>query len=117
MGEFATECTWDTIILLPKGGGNYHYIGMVEVIREVISIIINRRLEDSIEFHNGLHELRERRGTGTSTLEAKILNQIVVMHQAVLYKIFLDIQKAYDVMYKGRALSILEGYGGGPQVC
>ena len=48
IGELALDCTWNTIILLPKGGGEYHVIGLVEVLWKVISIIIDRRLEESI---------------------------------------------------------------------
>ena len=48
IGELALDCTWNTIILLPKGGGEYHVIGLVEVLWKVISIIIDRCLEESI---------------------------------------------------------------------
>ena len=48
MGELDTECMWDTIVLLPKGGGEYHNIRLVEVIWKVIAIIIDRSLKDSI---------------------------------------------------------------------
>ena len=48
IGELVLDCTRNTIILLPKGGGEYHVIGLVEVLWKVISIIIDRRLEESI---------------------------------------------------------------------
>ena len=31
-GELVLECTWATGALIPKGGGEYHGIGLVEVI-------------------------------------------------------------------------------------
>ena len=46
--ELALYCTCNTVILTPKGGGEYHVIGLVEVLWKVISIIIDRRLEESI---------------------------------------------------------------------
>ena len=47
----------------------------------------------------------------------KLLQKIVLMSQEVLYEIFVDIQKAYDALDQGCALSILEGYRLGTQVC
>ena len=64
-GELATECTWATFIILTKGSGNYRIIGLIEVIWKVISIMVNRRLVDLIEFHDVLHNFREWRVTRT----------------------------------------------------
>ena len=44
--ELAIECTWDNVVLIPNGGGDYYSIGLVKVIWKVIFIIINRCLED-----------------------------------------------------------------------
>ena len=44
-------------------------------------------------------------------MEAKLLQHITGMQQEVLYEIFVDIQKDYDVLYQGRALTIQEEYG------
>ena len=49
-------------------------------------------------------------------LEAKLLQQIAVMRQAVMYEICLDIHKAYDALDQGHALTVLERYGVVPQV-
>ena len=54
------------------------------------------------------------RGTGTATLEAKLLQQLAAMREKVLYVIFLDLTKAYDALDMSRCLGILEGYGFGP---
>ena len=35
----------------------------------------------------------------------------MVIRQAVLCKIFVDLYEAYDALYRGRALDILEEYG------
>ena len=84
-------CTWNTVILLPKGGDEYQGIGLVGVIWKVISIIIYRRLVESIEFHDVLHMFRVLRGTGTATLESKTFQDITGIQKEFLYDIFVDI--------------------------
>ena len=37
------------------------------------------------------------------------------MREAVLHTIFLDLQKAYNALYRYRCLAILEGCGVGPR--
>ena len=61
-----------------------------------------------------LNPWRAGRDTGTATLEAKLLQQLVALREEVLYVIFLDLTKAYDALDKSRCLEILEGYGVGP---
>ena len=78
------ECTWATYILIPKGGGEYHGIGLVEVIWKAIAIRIDQRLVDYIEFHYILHRFIAWRGTGTTNLDTKKLQQIAVLWQEVL---------------------------------
>ena len=96
IGELVLDCTWDTVILLPKGGGEYQGIGLVGVLWKVISIIIDRRLAESIELYDVLHMFRVWRGTFTATLEAKILQEIMGMRKEVLYEIFIGLHKAND---------------------
>ena len=62
-----------------------------------------------------LHGFRVDRGTGTATLEAKLLQKLATMREEVLYVIFIDLQKAYDALDRDRCLEILEGYGVGPR--
>ena len=74
-------------------------------------MILHRRLTAEIKLHDALHGFRESRGTGTATLEAKLLQQLVAMREEVLYVIFLDLTKAYDALDRSRSLEILKGYG------
>ena len=83
------------------GRGEYRGIGLVEVLWKVIAIIINHSFEGYIKFHNILHGLRSQRGTRKATLEAKLLQHILVLRQEVFYEIFVDIHKAYDALYQG----------------
>ena len=59
--------------LIPKGGKDYWGIGLVEVMWKVVAVILNHCFTASIANHDFLHGFREGRGTGTDTLEAKLL--------------------------------------------
>ena len=82
---------------------------------KLVAVILNLRLTDSIAFHDFLHGFRTGRGTGTATLEAKLLQQIAALREEVLYVIFLYLHKAYDALDRYRCLEILEEYGMGPR--
>ena len=113
-GDLAEEATWQAVVLIPKGKGDYRGIGLVEVMWKLVVVILNRRFTSSITFHDVLHGVRAGRGTETATLEAKLLQQLAAMREEVLYVIFLDLTKAYDAFDRSRCLDILEGYGVGP---
>ena len=110
------EATWQAIIIIPKGGGEYHGIGIVGVACKAVEVILNIRFTTSITYHNSLHGFRAGRGTGNTTLEVKILQQVTAMREVVLHVIFLDLHKLYNALDKSRCLEILEGYGVGPRV-
>ena len=66
------------------GKKDYHGIGLVEVMWKVAAEILNRRLTASITFHDFLHGFWAGRGTGTTTLKAKMLQQLVALREEVL---------------------------------
>ena len=76
----------------------------MEVIWKVVAEILHRRLTTSITYHDFLHGFRAGRGTGTATLEANLLQQLVAMIEEVLYVVFLDLHKAYDALDRSRCL-------------
>ena len=45
------------------------------------------------QFHDFIHGFGAGRGTGTSDLEAKLLQNLMATRKEVLYNIFLDLQK------------------------
>ena len=87
----------------------------MEVMWKVVAAILHCQLATAITYHAFLHGFREGRGTGTATLEAKLIQQLAAMKEEVLYVIFLDLTKAYDALDRSRRLEILEGYGVGPR--
>ena len=89
---------------------------MVEVTWKVVAVILHRRLTAGIKFHDALHGFWEGCGTGTATLEAKLLQQLSAMREEVLYVIFPDLTKAYDALDRSRSMEILKGYGVGDRV-
>ena len=83
----------------------------MEVIWKVVGAIINLRFIASITYHDFICGFRAGSGTGTVTLKAKLLQQLAALREEVLYVIFLDLHKAYDILDRSRCLEILEGYG------
>ena len=51
---------------------------------KVVAVILNRRFVSSITYHDALYGFRAGRGTGTATLEAKLLQQLAAMREEVL---------------------------------
>ena len=88
----------------------------MEVTWKVVAVILHHRLMTAITFHDALHGFREGCGTGTATLEAKLLHQLAAMREEVIYMIFLYLTKAYDALDKSRSLEILKGYRVGERV-
>ena len=65
----------------------------------------------AITIQNIVHGFWEGRGTGTAALEAKLLQQLSAMREAVLFGIFLNLQKEYYALDWDRCLVILAAYG------
>ena len=103
-GKLAEEAAWQTVVMIPKGKGEFRGIGLVEVTWKVMAVILHRRLTTGLQLHDALHGFREGCGTGTATLEAKLLQQLTAMREEVLYVIFLDLIKAYDALDRSRVL-------------
>ena len=75
--------------------------------------LLKLRLTAAIFFQENLHGFWAGQGTGTAALESKLLQQLTSMREAVIFKVFLDIWKAYNTLDRERALDLLILYGVG----
>ena len=66
---------WVITVLIPKGGGEYQGIGLMEPIWKVLERVVDHRLE-TIVMHDSLHGCLKHRGTGTAIIEAKLAQQL-----------------------------------------
>ena len=71
---------------------------------------------EAITFYDILHGFWGFRGTGTAALKANLLQQRMTMREAVLFEVFLDLQKADADLDQDRCREIIAAYGVGPRV-
>ena len=114
-GRLLTECMWQMVVLIPKGNGGFRGNGILEVLWKALLRVINRRIRAAVKFHGVLHGFWVGWGMGTASLETKLLQQLTDMREEVLYKVFLNLRKAYDELDRERCMEILMGYGVGPR--
>ena len=91
---------WQTVVLIPKWKGGFQSIGFVKVFWKAVTRLLNRWLMEAISYHNSLHGFWAGEWTGTAALKANLIQQLTSMREAVLFRLFLDIQKAYDTLDK-----------------
>ena len=58
--------------------------------------LLNRWLMAAITYHDALHGFWEGQSVGNAALEAKLLQQLTAVRDAVIFEVFLDLQKAYN---------------------
>ena len=106
-GVLAEKATWQIVFLIPKVGGDYRGIGLVGVVWKAVAVILNCRLTAYITYHDSLHGFRAGHGTGTATLDIKLLQQVTAIKEAVLHTIFLVLKNAYNELDRSRCLDTL----------
>ena len=111
----AEEVTFQAVFLIPKEGGDYCGIGHIEVVGKAVAVILNSRFTASITYHDSLCGFQASCGTGTATLEVRLLQQVTTMREAVLHAIFLDLKNSYDALDRSSCLDIMEVYGVSPR--
>ena len=63
-GHLAEECTWQIVLIIPKGHGDFSGIGLVKVMCKMVTGIMNLRIILVISFHYTLQGFHAGRGTG-----------------------------------------------------
>jgi hypothetical protein len=92
---------WVVTVLIPKGGGDYRGIGLLEPIWKIIERVIDKRLE-AIALHDSLYGCRNGRGSGSAVIEAKLSQQLAHIEQTPFYGVFIDLKKGFDAMDRER---------------
>ena len=72
-GLIVDEATWQVVLLILEGGSEFLGVGLVEVLWKMLVVILNRRLRAAITLHKVLCGFQVSRGTGTASLDSKLL--------------------------------------------
>ena len=107
------EAAWATMVFLPRERGEYRGIGLVDVVWKVNAMVIKFCQKRSVAIHDALHGFRTGMDMGTTTLEAKLAQQLAGIAHEPLFQIFLNVRKAYDSLDRGWCMENLRGYGMG----
>ncbi len=114
-GNIPRQLLRSIAMLIPKGGWDYHRIGLLEPIWKVLKWSMGHQL-DKIKLHNCLHGCCANRGTGIAIIKAKLVQQLSYLELNPFFGIFLDLKKAFDLMDMECCIMIFEGYGAGPRM-
>ena len=106
-GSASEQIRWEIIVVLPKDGGDYHGIGLLEPYWKVVEKIMVAQLA-LIKFHDCLHGRLSNWGAGTATIKAKLHQSLAWHEQCPLYQIYVDLKKAYDTFDREQMLNILQ---------
>ena len=87
----------------------------MEALWNTVPGILNCRFTSAICFHDVLNGFWSGCWTGTSALEAKLIQQLMDRREEVLYEIFLDPLKAYEALDQDRCPEIPVTYRVGPR--
>ena len=96
-GEIPRQMLLSVVVLIPKGSNDYCGIGLLEVAWKVLEVVLDGRMK-GIDLHDSIHGFRQKRGCGTGTMEAKLVQQLAFIEQCPIYSLFLDLRKVYDAM-------------------
>ena len=72
--------------------------------------VLNPFIGEAIKYHDILHGFWVIRGTGTTSLKAKLLQKLTAARKEVLYKVLLDLRNPYEVLDQEICLEIIVVY-------
>ena len=104
-------CAWQMVIILTKGNDKYTWIGLFNFLCKSMLGLINHRIGVIVRFYNYLHGFRAGQSMGNASLKAKLLQELTMMWEEVLYKVFLNLKKASIMLDWETCLEILVGQG------
>ena len=87
-GVLPQRMTHRTLVLIPKRPTEVRGVGLVEMMWKILSRIIHKRIMSVINFHLSIHGFRKGKGTGTDTLEVKLLASFSGQKKETVFKSF-----------------------------
>ena len=113
-GGIPQKLGFAVLVIIPKSTTDTHFIGLLETLWKVVEALIYTRIRVSLQFHDVLHEFQAGRGTGTAIMELNLAQELAIVEHDPLFLVFLDIQKAYNTLYRDRLIQTLEVYSAVP---
>jgi hypothetical protein len=80
-GRLPTQLTWCVLVAIPKPSGGFCGIGLLELMWKLIYSTIYSRMKENIQLQSALYGFRPGRGTGTASIEVKLIMQLATIHQ------------------------------------
>ena len=77
--QLTKETTWQAVVLIPKGGGEFWGIRTIKVLCKMVVVILNHRLGATITLYNFLNGLRDGRVMGTASLEEILFQKLMAV--------------------------------------
>ena len=74
-------------------GTNSKRYYLLETLWKVVEALINTRIRVILQFHDVLHGIRDRRGTGTAIVELKLYQEIYRIYQDPFFLVFQNLRK------------------------
>lgn len=106
------QLTLNSLVLIPKSNSNeLRSIGLTDSMWKLCGKIISKRIGDAIEWHPSVHGFRTKHGTGTATLEVKLLSTLAETKGDTVFQVYLDPKNAFDTVSRSRLMELLEVYG------
>ena len=82
------------MVLIIKGNVDTWGIGTLVVVFKVVEAVIDTWIRTVVKFNDVLHGFCARRGTGTTIMEIKLMQELASADQNLIFLLFLYLSKA-----------------------